>query len=112
MFKELGIYGKVKISYMDFDGSASAFFDRTVDAASSTVTLGRDKGMPVPAAMEIMLSEKPIYYVGVDQRVLDAVRQKTGYPLFTVVMPKGVMGKNQPEPLLTIEFEGNWFGTT
>jgi len=108
IFKELGIYDKIKIQYMDFNDSKTAFFDRTVDVAWASGVLGKDKGMPVPASMEIALSGKPFYCIGVEQKWIDAVRTKMNYPISSILMPKFIMGKNQPEAVLTIEYDSSW----
>ena len=62
--------------------------------------------------MEISLSDKTFHFVGVEQKWVEAVRKNTGYPLYALTMPKGTMGKNQPDPLLSLEMSAFWFATT
>jgi len=110
LFRALGIWDKVKVAPMLWNQSKTAFLDGTVDVAYVSAGLGKGTAIPNPAAMEIAVSTKPFHVIGVRKEWVDKVRA-TGYPLNAVLLPAGVLGKNQPQPLLTEGYTSHWYAS-
>jgi len=107
------IMDKVKVHYLGWTESINALRDGMVDVAIyNPIYIAADKVAPSPALDELNALRIPYHYIPIPKEDAIRAREKSGYPIFPVVLPPGGLGPEQREPFPLLRLTNGWFADT
>jgi hypothetical protein len=102
IFIEAGIRDTIKFSHGGFGEGATALRDGLVDAAVQQLIVSVDhRNFILDAPLQELMASKTVYFVSYDKDAFEKAVKKYNLGVYPVVVPAGVLGPTQTEPLVS-----------